>query len=97
MSEETALPYEGDMTILERGLAPQEAQIRASFLRSFGMNADAGNVNVVQANALLALALGGACVRVPLSRMQDAADLLAAQARGEFALADDFGGSETAP
>lgn len=86
--------YSGDMVILERGLSPQDAQLRASFLRSVGIAADAGDVNIVQAHGLLALAVGGACVRVPQTSAAEAAELLEAYRRGDFALKDDFDGGE---
>ena len=87
---------EGEMVMLERGLSPQEAQILSGFLASAGINADAGDTNIVQANALLTIAVGGASLRVPASRLQEARDLLAAFRRGEFAIDDDFESGETA-
>ena len=88
--------YEGDMVLLERGLSPQEAQILSGFLMSAGIAADAGDTNTVQANALLSVALGGANLRVPASRLREAAELLVAFRRGDFALGDDFESGETA-
>lgn len=83
-------PYLGDMEILERGLSPQEAQLKTSFLRSRGIAAEAGDVNLVQTHSLLALAVGGASVRVPHDSRLEAQALLDACQRGEFDLGDDF-------
>lgn len=78
------------MEILERGLSPQEAQLKTSFLRSRGIAAEAGDVNLVQTHNLLALAVGGASVRVPHDSRPEAQALLDAYQRGEFDLGDDF-------
>lgn len=89
--------YEGDMVLLERGLSPQEAQVLTGFLRSVDIAAETGDTNTVQANSLLAIALGGASIRVPASRLQEAQELLFAFRRGDFELGDDFdtGGAAT--
>jgi hypothetical protein len=81
--------YEGDVVLLERGLTPQEAYLKASFLQSVGVAASAGDVNLVQTHGLLAIAVGGACLRVPRNRLEEATELLAAFSRGDFALGDD--------
>jgi hypothetical protein len=81
--------YEGDMVLLERGLTPQEAHLKASFLQSVDVAASAGDVNLVQTHGLLAIAVGGACLRVPRNRLEEATELLAAFSRGDFALGDD--------
>ena len=88
--------YEGDMVLLERGLSPQEAQVLSGFLVSAGIAADAGDTNIVQAHSLLSVAIGGANLRVPSSRLQEAKDLLVAFRRGDFALGDDFEPDKTA-
>ena len=95
-AQHVELPYEGDMVLLERGLSPQEAQILSGFLISAGIAADAGDTNTIQANALLSVAIGGASIRVPSSRLQEAQELLIAFRRGDFTLGDDFESGETA-
>ena len=97
VDDEDDAAYEGDMVLLERGLSPQEAQVMSGFLLSVGIAADAGDTNIVQANALWSVALGGANLRVPASRLQEAKDLLVAFRRGDFALGDDFESGETTP
>jgi hypothetical protein len=88
--------YEGDMVLLERGLSPQEAQVLAGFLVAAGIAADSGDTNIVQANALLSIAIGGASVRVPELRLAEAKELIVAFRRGDFALDDDFQSGDTA-
>ena len=90
-----ACEYLGDMVILERGLDPTNAHILCSLLKSTGIAADAGDTNLVQAHSLLAIAVGGVRIRVPSAQLADAAELLAAYKRGEFALGDDFDTKET--
>jgi hypothetical protein len=87
-----ALRYLGDMVILERGLDPTEAHILVACLGAAGIQADAGDTNIVQMHALLSIAVGGACVRVPESQRGEAQAVLAAYRRGDFALDDDFEG-----
>jgi hypothetical protein len=90
------LPSDGDMVLLERGLAPQEAQVLSGLPMSVRIPADAGDTNMVQADALLSIALGGASLRVPASRLQEAQESLVAFRRGDFALGDDFESGDTA-
>jgi hypothetical protein len=59
-----------------------------------GIAADEGDVNTIQAQGLLAIALGGASIRVPESQRDEAAQLLKAYDAGEFSLPDDFHGNE---
>lgn len=47
-------------------------------------------MNLVQANALLSVAVGGASVRVPEGQLAEAQAVLAAFRRGEFTLREDF-------
>jgi hypothetical protein len=82
--------YLGDMLLLERDLTPQEAQLLSGCLRAAGIAAEAGDTGIVQAHSLLAIAVGGACLRVPQTQLQEAREVLAAFRRGELALEDDF-------
>lgn len=83
-------PYLGDMVILEHSLTPTEAQMLSSCLAAAGIRAVADDTNLVQANSLWSIALGGAKVRVPQTQIADAREVLAAFRRGDFALEDDF-------
>ncbi|MFM2055725.1 MAG: hypothetical protein RLY71_110 [Pseudomonadota bacterium] len=82
--------YLGDMVMLERGLTPTEAHMLCACLQAAGIQADAGDANLVQANSLLSIAVGGACVRVHSAQTAEAQEILAAFRRGDFALGDDF-------
>lgn len=88
-------PYLGDWTLLERNLTPTEAHLLSACLQSAGLQAEAGDVNMVQANALLSVAVGGASVRVPQAQLAEAQAVLAAFRRGEFTLGDDFDPRQT--
>jgi len=76
--------YEGDRVLLQRDLSPQEAHVIAGMLNAHGIVADAGDIHFIQAYSLLAVAAGGACVRVPASRLEEAQALLAAYQRGDL-------------
>ena len=82
--------YLGDRVILERGLTPTEAHLLSACLHSAGIQADAGDTNIVQANSLLAIAVGGASVRVPSTQLTEAQAVVDAFRRGDLALDDDF-------
>jgi len=82
--------YLGDMVILARGLTPTEAHLLSACLHSAGIQADAGDTNIVQANSLLAIAVGGASVRVPSTQLAEAQAVVDAFRRGDLALDDDF-------
>lgn len=80
----------GDWVLLERDLTPQEAQLLAGCLQAAGIAAEAGDTGIVQAHPLLAIAVGGACLRVRQAQVDEARAVLAAFRRGEFSLGDDF-------
>ena len=82
--------YLGDMTLLERNLDAQEAQLLASCLRAAGLHADAGDTQIVQTHSLMAIAVGGACIRVPAAQVEEAQAVLVAFRRGDFELGEDF-------
>lgn len=85
-----ALQDSGDWLLLERGLSPTEAHLLCTCLQAAGLRASAGDTHLVQAHSLLSIAVGGACVRVPVGELAEAREVLAAFRRGEFALGDDF-------
>ena len=82
--------YLGDMEIVARHLTPTEAHMLCACLHAARVPADVGDANTVQADLLLAPALGGACLRVPASYVDEAKQVMAAFHRGEFQLDDDF-------
>lgn len=82
--------YHGEMQMVARHLTPTEAHMLASFLMTAGVPAEAGDTNLVQANALLSSAVGGACVRVPAAFVAEANELMEAYKRGDFELGEDY-------
>ena len=87
---ETEGSYYGDMKIVAHHLTPTEAHMLCSCLQAAGVPAETGDTNLVQAYELLAIAVGGACLRVPEQFVLEAMDVIAAFKRGEFALGGDF-------
>lgn len=82
--------YQGDQVLIARNLDPVEAHLICNTLRAGGVPAETGDVNLVQTNALLSIAVGGACVRVPEAFVEPARELLAAYRRGALALDEDY-------
>jgi hypothetical protein len=82
--------YYGDMKMVAHDLTPTEAHLLCSCLQAAGVPAATGDTHLVQANSLLSIAVGGACLRVPEQFVPDAMEVIAAFKRGEFALGEDF-------
>ena len=82
-------PYLGDMVLLVRQLDPTEAHLLTGLLQSMDIAAQAGDTELVQANSLWSIALGGANVRVPASQLEEAQAIHAAFLRGDFKLDED--------
>ena len=82
-------PYLGDMVLLVRQLDPTEAHLLAGLLQSMGIAAQAGDTELVRANSLWSIALGGANVRVPATQLEEAQAIHAAFLRGDFKLDED--------
>jgi hypothetical protein len=80
----------GDMKIVERHLEPLEAHTLCLCLQGAGIPAETADVNLVQTDWLLTIAVGGASIRVPAAYVNEAKEVIAAYKRGEFALDDDF-------
>jgi hypothetical protein len=76
--------YQGDLEIVSRYLTAIEANILCSCLQSFGIRAEVGDVNLVQTDSLLTIAVGGACVRVPQQQVKQAKEIMEARESGEF-------------
>lgn len=70
-------------------LNPTEAYLLAGCLQAAGIAAVVADANLIQANYLLAIAVGGVRILVPTARASDAAAVIAAFNRGDYALADD--------
>ena len=88
--DEASEPYLGDLVILQRDLSPTEAHMLCARLRASGIGAEAADTYLVQAHALIAIAVGGASVRVPSTQLGDARAIMAALARGDFDLGESF-------
>jgi hypothetical protein len=82
--------YLGDLEIVAKYLTAIEANILCSCLKSFGIRAEAGDVNLVQTDSLLTIALGGACIRVPRLQALEAREIIAARERGELEIDESF-------
>lgn len=91
------MAYQGDLTIVAKNLTPTEAHMLCACLQAGGVPAETADTNLVQTNALLSIAVGGASVRVPANFVDEARAVMAAYERGDFALGDDFSVGEIAP
>lgn len=86
--DDAALPAR-DLVEIARYLVPMEARLVQGCLVASGIPAVLADDQLVQTDLLLAPALGGVRILAPVEREQDAHAVLAAFARGEFALGDD--------
>jgi hypothetical protein len=93
----TGVDDEGDWVRLARDLTPTEAHLLAACLQAAGIPADAGDTNMAQMHSLLSIAMGGASVRVPETRLGEARGVLEAFRRGDFALDEDFDVGDSPP
>jgi hypothetical protein len=90
-------PYQGDQTIVAKNLSATEAHILCACLRAAGIAAQTADTNLVQTHNLLAIAVGGASVRVAANDVVQAHAVIAAFDRGEYALDDDFNVGDATP
>ncbi|MBB3194261.1 hypothetical protein [Roseateles terrae] len=81
---------DGDLVIAARDLTPTEAHMLCGCLAAAGIPAEAGDTNLVQAHSLLAIAVGGACIRVPQRYLTQAQATIAAMRDGDFSLDENF-------
>jgi len=88
--------YQGDWTVVARHLSPTEAHMLCSCLNAGGVPARADDVELMQAHSLLAAAVGGARVRVPLNFVAEAQAVMAAFRQGAFEIDEDFDVNESA-
>jgi len=79
----------GDLRLLARFLNPTDAFILQGRLQAEGVRAVVADAQLVQTHSLLAIAVGGARVLVPLSQLAEARDIHAALERGDYALDDE--------
>jgi hypothetical protein len=70
-------------------MVPTEAYLMRGCLQSCGVPAEVADDQHIQANLLIAPALGGVRLLVPAPFLDEAKALLAAHERGELALDDD--------
>lgn len=85
-----AMTVEGrDLFVVARCMVPTDAWLLRGVLVAGGVPAVVADANHVQADLLIAPALGGVRVLAPHSYLAQAAGLIAAWERGDFALDDD--------
>ncbi|WP_426189213.1 hypothetical protein [Massilia sp. DWR3-1-1] len=85
-----SLQLEGrDLFVVARCMVPTDAWLLRGVLVAGGVPAVVADANHVQADLLIAPALGGVRILAPGSYLAQAADIIAAFERGEFALDDD--------
>ena len=78
-----------DLFAVAHYLVPIDAHMAQGCLVAAGIPAVVADANHAQAYQLITPAMGGVRVLVPLSYLQQAAEVLEALARGDFALSDD--------
>ena len=78
-----------DMFTVAQYLDPMEAHTARGCLVAAGIPAVVADINHIQANQLLAPAMGGVRVLVPEAFIAQSEEVLAALARGDFAIGDD--------
>ncbi len=78
-----------DLFTIAQYLVPIDAHLACGCLVAAGIPAVVADANHAQADQLIAPAMGGVRVLVPESYLQQADAVLAALARGDYALGDD--------
>lgn len=78
-----------DLLIAARYLDPMEAHVARGCLVAAGIPAVVADNNHIQANQLMSPAMGGVRVLVPEEYLQQSTEVLAALARGDYALGED--------
>lgn len=78
-----------DLFIVARYLIPTDAYVMQGCLVAGGVPAVIADANHVQADMLIAPAIGGVRILAPASYLQQARAVLDAFERGDYALADD--------
>jgi hypothetical protein len=86
--EAEALPGR-DLFVVAKCLVPTDAYLLAGCLVAGGVPAVVADANHVQADLLIAPALGGVRILAPASYLAQAEQILAAYERGDYQLDDD--------
>jgi hypothetical protein len=89
-------PPHGDLVTITRVYNTLEAEMLRGCLEAQGIPATLGDVQMIQTDSLLAGALGGVRLMVPMAFAEDAQRAVAAFARGEFAIDELPAGAESA-
>jgi len=87
--EAEALPGR-DLFVVAKCMVPTDAHLLAGCLVAGGVPAVVADAHHVQADLLIAPALGGVRILAPASYLVQAAEILAAYERGDYALDDDL-------
>jgi len=90
-------PPDGDLVTVARVFNTLEAEMLRGCLEGEGIPASLGDVQTVQTDTLLTVAMGGVRVRVPAAFADAARQAIEAFERGAFAIDDLPPGSEAAP
>jgi hypothetical protein len=86
--EAEALPGR-DLFVVAKCMVPTDAYLLQGCLVAGGVPAVVADANHVQADLLIAPALGGVRILAPAAYLAQAREILAAYERGDFALDDD--------
>lgn len=78
-----------DLFVVAKCMVPTDAFLLCGMLEAGGVPAVVADANHVQADLLIAPALGGVRILAPESYLAQAAGVIAAYERGEYALDDD--------
>jgi hypothetical protein len=78
-----------DLFIVARYLIPMEAALMQGCMEASGIPAVLADAHLMQADLLLAPALGGVRILVPAAHVQEAQAVIDAFQRGDFALGED--------
>jgi len=78
-----------DLFIVARYLIPMEASLMQGCMEASGIPAVLADAHLMQADLLLAPALGGVRILVPAAYVQESLAVIEAFKRGEFALDED--------
>jgi hypothetical protein len=78
-----------DLFVVAKCMVPTDAYLLAGVLAAGGVPAVVADANHVQADLLIAPALGGVRILAPREHLAQAAAIIAAFERGEYALDDD--------
>lgn len=79
-----------DLFVIAKYLVPMEATLAQGCLAAAGIPAVLADAHLMQADLLLAPALGGVRILVPSEYLQQSAAVLEGLARGDYALDESF-------